>query len=147
VAGVISVGKDAPRRSTQLHRHRMAPLAALPAHPSHTRGQLELLSRIIVSLAFTILGTGGRFGHGCVGLFRPHARQAANCWRCHSVGHLFLLAILSYHVDAFTNNPDSSDLLRFPLSYGSYYLFASPMVRSIRPAPSARSGHLEFLLA
>jgi ABC-2 type transport system permease protein len=86
-----------------------------------TRGKLELASRILVSLAFAIGGLGGAFGLGIAAYFLI------------SAGKPELLALLFWFVfifwqvfpimaAAFTNNPDSTDLLRFPLSYGSYFL-------------------------
>jgi ABC-2 type transport system permease protein len=86
-----------------------------------TRGMLELISRIMVSFAFAIGGLGGAFGMGVAAFFFI------------SQGKPELLAVLLWPVfvfwqvfpimaTAFTNNPDSSDLLRFPLSYSSYFL-------------------------
>jgi len=86
-----------------------------------TRGQLELLSRILVSLAFAILGLGGAFGMGVLAyvvLSQGKPQMLA----------VFLWIILSFWqafpimAAAFASSPDSSDLLRFPLSYGSYFL-------------------------
>src|ERR1700736_6960622 len=86
-----------------------------------TRGKLEFLSRGLVSLAFLLGGLGGCFG------------MAAGTFYFLSAGKPELLALLLWPVfffwqvfpvmaTAFTNNPDSSDLLRFPLSYRSYFL-------------------------
>jgi ABC-2 type transport system permease protein len=86
-----------------------------------TRGVLELTSRIIVSCAFAIGGVGGAFLMGIAAYFFL------------SKGKPALLALLLWPVfifwqafpimaTAFTNNPDSSDLLRFPLSYPAYFL-------------------------
>src|SRR5713101_344106 len=86
-----------------------------------TRGKLEFLSRGLVSLAFLLGGLGG-----CLGM-------AAGAFYFLSAGKPELLALLLWPVfffwqvfpvmaTAFTNNPDSSDLLRFPLSYRSYFL-------------------------
>ena len=86
-----------------------------------TRGKLELVSRIMVSFAFAIGGLGGAFGMGVAAALVI------------SAGKPELLALLLWPVfifwqvfpimaTAFTNNPDSSDLLRFPLSYRSYFL-------------------------
>jgi ABC-2 type transport system permease protein len=86
-----------------------------------TRGRLELLSRILVSIAFAVAGLGGGAGMGVAAALMI------------SAGKPELIAILLWFVfifwqvfpimaTAFTNNPDSSDLLRFPLSYDSYYL-------------------------
>src|SRR6267154_4182929 len=86
-----------------------------------TRGKLELVSRILIGFAFTIGGVGGGFGMGIAASMMI------------SAGKPELLALLLWFVfvfwqvfpvmaTAFTNNPDSSDLLRFPLSYRSYFL-------------------------
>ena len=85
-----------------------------------TRGKLELVSRILIGLAFTIGGVGGGLGMGIAASMMI------------SAGKPELLALLLWFVfvfwqvfpimaTAFTNNPDSSDLLRFPLSYRSYF--------------------------
>jgi len=85
------------------------------------RGKMELASRIIVSLAFAIGGLGG-FG-----------AAVGSAWYFTSQGKAELLAIVLWPVfffwqifpvmaTAFTNNPDSSELLRFPLTYRSYFL-------------------------
>ena len=88
----------------------------------HTkRATLELISRIIVGFAFVIGGIGGAFG------------MAVGAFLLLSQGKPEMLALLLWPVfifwqvfpvmaTAFTNNPDSSDLLRFPLNYRSYFL-------------------------
>jgi ABC-2 type transport system permease protein len=86
-----------------------------------TRATLELISRIVVGFAFFIGGIGGAFG------------MAVGAFLLLSQGKPEMLALLLWPVfifwqvfpvmaTAFTNNPDSSDLLRFPLSYRSYFL-------------------------
>src|SRR5580693_8328057 len=86
-----------------------------------TRSQLELVSHIFVSLAFAIGGFGGALGMAFAAALMI------------SAGKPEFLALLLWFVfifwqafpimaTAFTNNPDSSDLLRFPLSYRSYFL-------------------------
>ncbi len=86
-----------------------------------TRGQLELVARVVVALAFAIVGLGGAFGMGVA------------AFSFVSEGKPELLTLLLWPVflfwqvfpimaTAFTNNPDSSELLRFPLNYGSYFL-------------------------
>ena len=86
-----------------------------------TRGKLELLSQILIGFAFTLGGVGGAFG------------MAFAASMMISAGKPEMLALLLWFVfvfwqvfpimaTAFTNNPDSSDLLRFPLSYRSYFL-------------------------
>jgi ABC-2 type transport system permease protein len=84
-------------------------------------GKAELFSRIVVTAAFAFGGLGG-FSAG-----------AGLAWYFVSQGKAELLALLLWPVfffwqvfpvmaTAFTNNPDSSDLLRFPLNYSSYFL-------------------------
>ena len=85
------------------------------------RGKMELASRIIVTSAFALGGLGG------------FTASAGFAWYFVSQGKAEFLAILLWPVfffwqvfpvmaTAFTNNPDSSDLLRFPLNYRSYFL-------------------------
>ncbi|MFZ0139295.1 MAG: hypothetical protein WAK89_19675 [Candidatus Sulfotelmatobacter sp.] len=86
-----------------------------------TRATLELISRIMVGSAFVIGGIGGA------------ALMGAGAFLFLSQGKPEMLALLLWPVfifwqvfpvmaTAFTNNPDSSDLLRFPLNYRSYFL-------------------------
>ncbi len=86
-----------------------------------TRGKMELASRVIVGVAFAIGGIGGSLGMG------------GSAWYFVSRGKAEYLALLLWPVfvfwqvfpvmaTAFTNNPDSSDLLRFPLNYRAYFL-------------------------
>lgn len=86
-----------------------------------TRGKMELVSQIIVGIAFAIGGFGGALGMGIAAYWMISAARP------------MLLALLFWFVTifwqlfpimatAFTNNPDSSDLLRFPLSYRAYFL-------------------------
>ena len=85
------------------------------------RGKMELASRILVTLAFAFGGFGGFIA------------SAGSSWYFVSQGKTELLAILLWPIfffwqvfpvmaTAFTNNPDSGDLLRFPLTYRSYFL-------------------------
>jgi ABC-2 type transport system permease protein len=85
------------------------------------RGKMELVSRGIVSLSFTLVGLGGATG------------IAIGSYYCVFAGKPEMLALLLWPVfvfwqgfpiiaTAFTNNPDSSELLHFPLSYRSYFL-------------------------
>jgi ABC-2 type transport system permease protein len=86
-----------------------------------TRGKMELVSRIIVSCVFAFGALGGAIGMG------------TGAYYFISEGHADYLAFLLWPVltfwqffpvmaTAFTNNPDSSDLLRFPLTYRSYFV-------------------------
>jgi ABC-2 type transport system permease protein len=86
-----------------------------------TRGQLELLSRVLVSLAFLAGGCGGAALMGLGAYFfltsgKPHM-LAVLLW-----GIFFFWQLFPIMATAFTNNPDSSELLRFPLNYSSYFL-------------------------
>ena len=86
-----------------------------------TQGKLELLSRIVIGFAFAIGGFGGAALLGIAASLMIFAARPE------------LLALLLWFVfifwqvfpimaTAFANNPDASDLLRFPLSYRSYFL-------------------------
>ena len=85
------------------------------------RGNLELLSRIILSFAFAIGGLGGAVGMGFAAALMIEAGRpemiALLLWSVFVFWQVFPIM-----ATAFTNNPDSSDLLRFPLSYRSYFL-------------------------
>jgi ABC-2 type transport system permease protein len=86
-----------------------------------TRGKLELVSRIVVSFAFAFGGLGGAFGMAVAAFFfisegKPEM-LAVLLWPLFIFWQVFPIM-----ATAFTNNPDSSDLLRFPLSYRSYFL-------------------------
>jgi len=85
------------------------------------RGKMELASRIVVALVFA-LGGFGAFA-ACIGM----------SWFFVSDGRPQFLAIPLWSVflfwqffpvmaTAFTNNPDSSEFLRFPLTYRAYFL-------------------------
>jgi len=85
------------------------------------RGKMELVSRVIVTAAFSFGGFGG------------FAAAAGTAWYVVSQGKAEYLALILWPIfffwqvfpvmaTAFTNNPDSGELLRFPLSYRSYFL-------------------------
>jgi ABC-2 type transport system permease protein len=109
--------------------HRRAQLAAIARlrwrlfvnSLRSTGGKLELVSRIMVSFAFAIGGLGGTFGMGIA------AYLAISSGKPELLAMLLWFVFIFWQVfpimaTAFTNNPDSSGLLRFPLSYGSYFL-------------------------
>ncbi len=84
------------------------------------RGKMELVSRILVTAAFAIGGFGG------------FATATGFSWYFVSQGQSEYLAVLFWPIlffwqvfpvmaTAFTNNPDSSELLRFPLNYPEYF--------------------------
>jgi ABC-2 type transport system permease protein len=85
------------------------------------RGKLELLSRVLVGFFFAMLAIGGAIGQGIT------------AWYFVTHNHTEWLAFLLWPVllfwqgfpvmaSAFSENPESSYLLRFPLSYHSYFL-------------------------
>jgi ABC-2 type transport system permease protein len=85
------------------------------------RGKMEAASLIFVAFAFGAGGLIGAFSVGvaayfCVAESKP-AFLALLFWVLFIFWQLFPLI-----ANAFANNPDSSDLLRFPLSYRSYFL-------------------------
>jgi ABC-2 type transport system permease protein len=85
------------------------------------RAKAELVSRVIVTIAFSVAGLG------------VFLAATGFSWYLVSQGKAELLPLLLWPVfffwqvfpvmsTAFTSNPDSSDLLRFPLTYRSYFL-------------------------
>ena len=85
------------------------------------RGKAEVISRVLMTVFFTVGGFGGSLG------------SAFGAWYFVSQGKPEMLAVMFWGVflfwqlfpvmsTAFTNNPDSGDLLRFPLGYRAYFL-------------------------
>lgn len=85
------------------------------------RGKTELASRVVITVAFALAG------------LLAFALATGAAWYFVSQDHAQYLAVLLWPVflfwqlfpvmsTAFTNNPDSAELLRFPLTYGSYFL-------------------------
>ncbi len=85
------------------------------------RGKMELASRILVTAAFAIGGFGGFAAAIGFSFFFVSQNQpeylAILLWPI-----LFFWQFFPVMATAFTNNPDSSELLRFPLAYRSYFL-------------------------
>jgi len=85
------------------------------------RGKMELASRIIVTAAFALGGIGGFSAAMGVSWYLVSQNKteflAALLWPI-----MFFWQVFPVMATAFTNNPDSSELLRFPLSYRSYAL-------------------------
>ena len=85
------------------------------------RGKMELASRALVTLAFAGAGLGGFAGIAGASWYIVSKGQpeflAAVLWPIFLFWQLFPVM-----ATAFTNNPDSSELLRFPLAYRSYFL-------------------------
>src|SRR4029077_12313463 len=85
------------------------------------RGKLELVSRVIASAAFTAGGLGGAIGTG-VGAYYFVSEGKPQMLALLLWPVLMFWQLFPVMATAFTNNPDSSDLLRFPLGYSSYFL-------------------------
>ena len=86
-----------------------------------TRGKLDLVSRSVVWLGFATVGIGGAAGMGTAAFFfvregRPGLLTLL-LWPI-----FFFWQVFPIMATAFANNPDSSDLLHFPLNYSSYFL-------------------------
>jgi ABC-2 type transport system permease protein len=84
------------------------------------RGKMELASRVLVTSAFAIGGFGGfslATGLSWYFVSQDHAEYLATLtWPV-----FFFWQLFPVMATAFTNNPDSSELLRFPLGYRSYF--------------------------
>lgn len=85
------------------------------------RGRLEAVSWVFIGLAFAAMGVGGTFG------------LAAGAWFLTSQHHVEWLALILWGVflywqlfpvmaTAFTESFDSTNFLRFPIRYRSYFL-------------------------
>jgi ABC-2 type transport system permease protein len=85
------------------------------------RGKMELASRLLITLFFAVGGLGG------------FTAATGFAWYFVSQNNAEYLALLLWPIfffwqlfpvmsTAFTNNPDSAELLRFPLTYRSYFL-------------------------
>jgi ABC-2 type transport system permease protein len=85
------------------------------------RGRIELASRIFISLAFVAGGIGGAVGLGGAAWFL--FSQGNVEWLSGLLWPVFLFwQLFPLMATAFTRNVESSSLLRFPLSYRSYFL-------------------------
>jgi ABC-2 type transport system permease protein len=85
------------------------------------RGRLELASRIFIGLAFAAGGIGGALGLGGAAWFL--IRQGNAEWLGVLLWPVFLFwQLFPLMATAFTQNVESSNLLRFPLGYRSYFL-------------------------
>jgi ABC-2 type transport system permease protein len=85
------------------------------------RGRLEVVARGIIFLMLTIAGLGGSFAIGVAAwYFVSHGKAE---WIAVLLWLLFLFwQLFPVMASAFTENVDSSNLLRFPLSFRSYFL-------------------------
>lgn len=85
------------------------------------RAKVELFSRVMIALVFAFGGLGGFALATFVSWYLVSQNKeellAAPLWLIFFFWQLFPMM-----ATAFTNNPDSSDLLRFPLTYRSYFM-------------------------
>ena len=83
-------------------------------------GKLELASRIFITLAFAVGGFGGFSAAIGLSYFFVSQNKAellpVLLWPV-----FFFWQFFPVMATAFTNNPDSSDLLRFPVTYRAYF--------------------------
>jgi ABC-2 type transport system permease protein len=85
------------------------------------RGKMELASRIIITSAFALGGLGGFAATTVLSwYFVNHGNSAFLAIPLWMI--FFFWQVFPVMATAFTNNPDSSELLRFPLTYRSYFL-------------------------
>ena len=85
------------------------------------RGKANLVSQIIIGIVFTLFGLGGSVGLGTGAWYLMSGNKgewlAVIFWPVMLFWQFFPLM-----ATAFTENLESSDLLRFPLTYRSYFL-------------------------
>jgi ABC-2 type transport system permease protein len=85
------------------------------------RGRLEVVARGFMFLGFAVLGLGGFLGLGATAWYFVSHENAE--WLAVLLWPLFLSwQLFPVMATAFTENVDSSNLLRFPLSFPSYFL-------------------------
>jgi len=85
------------------------------------RGKLELVSRILVTCSFSIAGLVG-FAAAIGTSWLVVSQGKPGFLAIHLWAIFFFWQVFPVMATAFTNNPDSSELLRFPLAYRSYFL-------------------------
>ncbi len=84
-------------------------------------GRLELVSRVFIGLGFAFAGFGGGFGLGSAAWFFVSSGRAE--WLALLLWPVFMFwQLFPLLATAFTDNFDSSNLLRFPLSYPSFFI-------------------------
>ena len=85
------------------------------------RGRVELASRIFMGLFIALAGVGGAIGVGGAAWFFISQDEAG--WLSILLWSVFLFwQLFPLMATAFTENLDSSNFLRFPLGYLSYFL-------------------------
>jgi len=85
------------------------------------RGRLEVVARGMIFLMLTIAGLGGSFAIGLAAWYSVSHGKVE--WIAVLLWPLFLFwQLFPVMASAFTENVDSSNLLRFPLSFRSYFV-------------------------
>ena len=85
------------------------------------RGRLELVSRILVGIGYSIFGIGGMIGIG-VAAWYIVSHEALE-WLLLPFWFIFLYwQLFPVMATAFSENFDATNFLRFPLSYRAYFL-------------------------
>jgi ABC-2 type transport system permease protein len=86
-----------------------------------TSGRIDLGSRVVIGLVFALAGFGGAFGLGGAAQFLVSHNKAE--WLAVLLWPVFMFwQLFPVLATAFTSNFDSSNLLRFPLSYPTFFL-------------------------
>jgi ABC-2 type transport system permease protein len=86
-----------------------------------TSGRIELGSQVVIGLVFAVAGIGGAFGLGGAAQFLVVHNRAE--WLAVLLWPVFMFwQLFPVLATAFTSNFDSSNLLRFPLSYSTFFL-------------------------
>ncbi|MGH9713400.1 MAG: hypothetical protein ACRD5M_08905 [Candidatus Acidiferrales bacterium] len=84
-------------------------------------GRLELVSRAFIGLGFAVFGLGGAFGLGSAAFYFVATGRAE--WLALLLWPVFMFwQLFPVLATAFTENFDSSNLLRFPLTYPSFFV-------------------------
>jgi ABC-2 type transport system permease protein len=84
-------------------------------------GRIELVSRVFIGLGFAFAGLGGAFGLGTAAAFFISSDRSE--WLALLLWPVFMFwQLFPVLATAFTDNFDSSNLLRFPLSYPSFFV-------------------------
>ncbi|HTW22500.1 MAG TPA: hypothetical protein VMD78_02810 [Candidatus Baltobacteraceae bacterium] len=84
------------------------------------RGRMEVVSWVFVGLAFAVMGIGGTFGLGAGAWFLTAQHHVA--WLALILWGVFLYwQLFPVMATAFTESFDSTNFLRFPIRYRSYF--------------------------
>jgi ABC-2 type transport system permease protein len=85
------------------------------------RGRLEMVSRVMIGFSFAMGGLGGAIGLAAASWYVVSHEQSS--WLALMLWMIFVFwQLFPVVATAFTEAFDSTNLLRFPLSYSSYFL-------------------------